>query len=186
MGMNFRSSLNAHLVVCECSNTRSLSIKCRPQRMQQPNKFNVRHLLHQMPPPQLRTPPNPNYLCQLPRLLVLPAPPSFSLSFVIFGRTHKLAFVRVQFSFPTSSDGMFALGLGMFLFLTFIIRVIVTPSLALLFVASMYSMFWFPQIIRSAKRGRPSALSAEYLIGTSICRLYFALCEGFHWKACSS
>lgn len=72
---------------------------------------------------------------------------------------------------------MFTPGLGMFLFLTFIIRVIVTPSLALLFVASMYSMFWFPQIIRSAKRGRPSALSAEYLIGTSICRLYFALCE---------
>ena len=45
---------------------------------------------------------------------------------------------------------------------------------------SMYSMFWFPQIILSAKRGRPSALSAEYFIGTSIRRLYFALCEGFH------
>ncbi|KAG8214982.1 hypothetical protein J3R82DRAFT_8385 [Butyriboletus roseoflavus] len=73
------------------------------------------------------------------------------------------------------SDPQARIWLGMFLFLTFIIRVIVTPSLALLFVASMYSMFWFPQIIRSAKRGRPSALSAEYLIGTSVCRLYFAL-----------
>ncbi|KAH0836346.1 hypothetical protein J3R83DRAFT_7899 [Lanmaoa asiatica] len=79
---------------------------------------------------------------------------------------------------PNSSNGQsidIAPGLGMFLFLTFIIRVIVTPSLALFFVGSMYSMFWFPQITRSAKRGRPSALSAEYLIGTSICRLYFAL-----------
>ena len=80
-------------------------------------------------------------------------------------------------SFP-----MVGLGLGMFIFFTFIIRVIVTPSLALLFVASMYSMFWFPQIIRSAKRGRPSALSTEYIIGTSICRLYFALCEGISLK----
>lgn len=80
--------------------------------------------------------------------------------------------------FPTLAPG-----LGMFLFLTFIIRVIVTPSLALLFVASMYSMFWLPQIIRSARRGRPGALSAEYLVGTSVCRLYFALCEGFYLKA---
>jgi len=73
------------------------------------------------------------------------------------------------------SDPQARIWLGMFWFLMFIIHVIVTPSLALLFVASMYSMFWFPQIIRSARRGRPSALSAEYLIGTSICRLYFAL-----------
>jgi len=78
---------------------------------------------------------------------------------------------------------MFVPGLGMFLFLTFIVRVIVTPSLALLFVASMYSMFWLPQIIRSAKQGRPSALGAEYLIGISICRLYFALCERFRLEA---
>lgn len=69
------------------------------------------------------------------------------------------------------------LGLGMFIFFTFIIRVIVSPSLTLFFVASMYSMFWLPQIIRSVKRGRSSSLSAEYLVGTSICRLYFALCE---------
>ncbi|KAF8433251.1 hypothetical protein L210DRAFT_3623175 [Boletus edulis BED1] len=73
------------------------------------------------------------------------------------------------------SDPQARIWLGMFLFLTFVIRVIVTPSLALFFVATMYSMYWLPQVIRSAKRGRSTALSAEYLIGTTICRLYFAL-----------
>ncbi|KAG9309577.1 hypothetical protein JVU11DRAFT_10558 [Chiua virens] len=73
------------------------------------------------------------------------------------------------------ADPQARIWLGMFLFITFIIRVIVSPSLTLLFLGCMYSMFWLPQIIRSAKQGRPSALSAEYLIGTSICRLYFAL-----------
>ncbi|KAF8840833.1 hypothetical protein BDN67DRAFT_950901 [Paxillus ammoniavirescens] len=73
------------------------------------------------------------------------------------------------------SDPQARIWLGMFIFFTFIIRVIVSPSLTLFFVASMYSMFWLPQIIRSVKRGRSSSLSAEYLVGTSICRLYFAL-----------
>jgi hypothetical protein len=41
----------------------------------------------------------------------------------------------------------------------------------------MYSLFWLPQIIRSVKKGRSSALTAEYLIGTSLCRLFHALCE---------
>jgi hypothetical protein len=71
-------------------------------------------------------------------------------------------------------------GLGMFFFLTFIVRVIVTPSLALVFVASMYSLFWLPQIVRSVKKGRSSALTPEYLIGTSLCRLFHALCE-YRW-----
>ncbi|KAG2071545.1 hypothetical protein BDR04DRAFT_1098008 [Suillus decipiens] len=73
------------------------------------------------------------------------------------------------------SDPQARIWLGMFFFLTFIVRVIVTPSLALVFVASMYSLFWLPQIVRSVKKGRSSALTAEYLIGTSLCRLFHAL-----------
>lgn len=167
-----------------CSNMRSLLIKSRPQRMQQHDKLYVPRPLHRMPPHRVLTPLNLNCPYHLPYLLVPQGPPSFSSSFVISGRTHKLVFVSVPSSSPLAMMTnllMFAPGLGMFLFLTFIVRVIVTPSLALLFVASMYSMFWLPQIIRSAQRGRPSALSAEYLIGTSICRLYFALCERFVW-----
>ena len=70
-----------------------------------------------------------------------------------------------------------AIGLGMFFFLAVVVRIIVSPSLVLLFVSTMYSMFWLPQIIRSARRGRSSAFSFEYLFGTTLCRLYFAFCE---------
>ncbi|KAH7885835.1 hypothetical protein F5I97DRAFT_1809172 [Phlebopus sp. FC_14] len=73
------------------------------------------------------------------------------------------------------SDPQIRIWLGMFVFLTFIVRVILSLSLALSFVASTYSMFWLPQIVRSVKRGRSSPLSAEYLVGTSVCRLYFVL-----------
>ena len=70
-------------------------------------------------------------------------------------------------------------GLTMFIFLSFIVRVIVSPSMTLLFVGCMYSFFWMPQIVRSARRGRSSGLTIEYLVGTTVCRLYFALCELF-------
>lgn len=65
----------------------------------------------------------------------------------------------------------------MFIFFSFIVRVIISPSMTLLFIGSMYSFFWMPQIVRSASRGRTSGLSKEYLFGTTACRLYVALCE---------
>lgn len=64
----------------------------------------------------------------------------------------------------------------MFLFLTFVVRVIMSPSLALFFIVITYSFFWLPQIVRSVRCGRSSALHAEYVLGTSVCRLYFVLC----------
>ncbi|KAG6900331.1 hypothetical protein C0993_012528 [Termitomyces sp. T159_Od127] len=63
----------------------------------------------------------------------------------------------------------------LFVFLTFIVRVILSPMLSMVFVAITYSFIWLPQIIRSARRGRTSGLSKEYIIGTTICRLYLAL-----------
>ncbi|OBZ78657.1 DSC E3 ubiquitin ligase complex subunit 1 [Grifola frondosa] len=48
-------------------------------------------------------------------------------------------------------------------------------SLPLFFVGSLYSFIWFAQIYRSARRGRSSGLSTEYLVGTTICRLFFVL-----------
>lgn len=95
--------------------------------------------------------------------------------FNTFVLIHKHGYVSVPNALVITSYA--PPGLGMFIFLTFIVRVIVTPSLALVFVASMYSLFWLPQIVRSVKRGRSSALTAEYLIGTSLCRLFHALCE---------
>ncbi|KAL4066048.1 hypothetical protein V8B97DRAFT_1864919 [Scleroderma yunnanense] len=79
------------------------------------------------------------------------------------------------FMWHLRSDPQARIWVGLFLCLTFIVRVIVSPSLALFFVGTMYSLFWLPQIIRSIRCGRSSALTAEYMIGTSICRLWFPL-----------
>lgn len=65
----------------------------------------------------------------------------------------------------------------MALALTLFIRVLVSPSLALLTIAGIYGNFWVPQIIRSARRGTASGLRLEYLLGTTACRAFFALCE---------
>ncbi|THV01301.1 hypothetical protein K435DRAFT_963633 [Dendrothele bispora CBS 962.96] len=65
--------------------------------------------------------------------------------------------------------------LMLFVFLTCIVRIILSPTLSLLFVASTYSLIWLPQIWRSVKRGRSSGLKAEYVLGTTACRLYSVL-----------
>ncbi|KZP30544.1 hypothetical protein FIBSPDRAFT_777298 [Athelia psychrophila] len=67
------------------------------------------------------------------------------------------------------------LWITMFIFLSVVVRVIMSPSMTMLFVGGVYSFFWMPQIVRSARRGRSSGLTAEYLVGTTICRLYFLL-----------
>ncbi|EJD07571.1 uncharacterized protein FOMMEDRAFT_115893 [Fomitiporia mediterranea MF3/22] len=65
--------------------------------------------------------------------------------------------------------------LSMFLALALFVRVLVSPSLALFTIAGIYSNFWIPQIVRSARRGTTSGLRPGYLIGTTACRAYFAL-----------
>ncbi|KAI0925008.1 hypothetical protein AcW1_006950 [Taiwanofungus camphoratus] len=61
------------------------------------------------------------------------------------------------------------------LFLIFVFRIVIILSLPLFFVGTLYSCMWLMQVWRSARRGRSSGLSAEYLIGATLCRLYFAL-----------
>jgi len=56
-----------------------------------------------------------------------------------------------------------------------VFRVVVMLSLPLLFVGSLYAFLWAPQLYRSAKRGRSSGLHAEYVIGVTLCRLFFVL-----------
>ncbi|KAG7093495.1 hypothetical protein E1B28_007171 [Marasmius oreades] len=63
----------------------------------------------------------------------------------------------------------------LFVFLTTFVRIFLSPTLTLLFVAITYSMIWVPQIIRSVRRGRNSGLSKEYIIGTSVARLFLLL-----------
>ena len=68
-------------------------------------------------------------------------------------------------------------GLFLFIFLSFIVRVVLSPPLALSFVAVMYSCFWLPQILRSARRGRSTSLSKEYLFGSTTFRMFFVTCS---------
>src|SRR6266576_5810066 len=62
------------------------------------------------------------------------------------------------------------------IFFTFIVRVILSPLLVV-FVTIAYTSIWLPQIVRSACRGRTSGLASEYILGTTVCRLYFLLCK---------
>ncbi|KAJ4470118.1 hypothetical protein J3R30DRAFT_1227234 [Lentinula aciculospora] len=73
------------------------------------------------------------------------------------------------------SDPQARLYVILFVFLSTIVRIILSPTLTLLFVAMTYSCIWLPQIWRSIKRGRSSGLSMEYLVGITICRLYLML-----------
>ncbi len=68
-------------------------------------------------------------------------------------------------------------GLLMSLCLIVVFRVVIMLSIPLFFIGSLYSWMWMLQIYRSARRARSSGLSTEYLVGTTVGRLFFALCE---------
>ncbi|EEB98566.1 hypothetical protein MPER_01903, partial [Moniliophthora perniciosa FA553] len=73
------------------------------------------------------------------------------------------------------SDPQARLWVILFVFLTSIVRIILSPTLTFLFVGVTYSMIWLPQIIRSIRRGRNSGLAKEYILGTTAARLYLLL-----------
>lgn len=62
-----------------------------------------------------------------------------------------------------------------FIFLSVIVRVILSPVLSMIFICLTHSTIWLPQIIRSARRGRSSGFTREYIIGVTLCRLALAL-----------
>ncbi|KAI0628206.1 hypothetical protein C8Q77DRAFT_1150309 [Trametes polyzona] len=55
-----------------------------------------------------------------------------------------------------------------------VFRIVIALSLPLFFIGSLYSCMWLMQIYRSARRTRTSGLSMEYLVGTTLGRLFFA------------
>lgn len=61
-------------------------------------------------------------------------------------------------------------------FLLVVFRLVIALSLPLLFIAMLYCALWSLQIYRTARRGRASGLAAEYVIGVTVCRLYYLLC----------
>ncbi|KZT21185.1 hypothetical protein NEOLEDRAFT_1074064 [Neolentinus lepideus HHB14362 ss-1] len=68
----------------------------------------------------------------------------------------------------------FKMWLTLALFVAFVIRISLYPPLALFVLGGMYGGLWVPQIYRSARRGRTSGLTAEYLLGTTAFRLAIA------------
>ncbi|KAI1782212.1 hypothetical protein LXA43DRAFT_932813 [Ganoderma leucocontextum] len=65
----------------------------------------------------------------------------------------------------------------MSLCLIVVFRIVIMLSLPLFFISSLYTCVWLTQIYRSARRARSSGLSAEYLVGSTLGRLFFVLCE---------
>ncbi|KIL69438.1 hypothetical protein M378DRAFT_69521 [Amanita muscaria Koide BX008] len=104
---------------------------------------------------------------QAPASLPLPVTqtttPTASRSFIAFLIQH----IR--------SDAQARLWIMLFISLTVVVRVIMSPLLSVIFVTIGYSSIWLPQIIRSARRARTSGLAKEYIFGTTVCRLYLLL-----------
>ncbi|KAJ8489989.1 hypothetical protein ONZ51_g2566 [Trametes cubensis] len=61
-----------------------------------------------------------------------------------------------------------------------VFRIVMALSLPLFFISSLYSCIWLMQIYRSARRTRSSGLSAEYMLGTTLGRLFFV----FYFLGC--
>ncbi|KAL0955123.1 hypothetical protein HGRIS_004036 [Hohenbuehelia grisea] len=91
-------------------------------------------------------------------------------SFFAASQSSLLPFLRF-----VAADPHARLWFSLFVFMAFLVRIILSPTLALFSVAITYSSIWLPQIIRSARRSRSSGLSTGYVLGTSACRLYIAL-----------
>ena len=75
---------------------------------------------------------------------------------------------------------LFDTGMLISLCLIVVFRIVIMLSLPLFFIGSLYSSMWLMQIYRSARRARTSGLSVEYLIGTTLGRLFFICCTSSH------
>ncbi|PSR74066.1 hypothetical protein PHLCEN_2v10138, partial [Hermanssonia centrifuga] len=73
------------------------------------------------------------------------------------------------------SDPSARLWAFMSFFLLVVFRIIIALSLPIVFIGALYSSIWIVQIYRAVRRGRTSGLTAEYLFGTTFCRLFFVL-----------
>ncbi|KDQ50442.1 hypothetical protein JAAARDRAFT_142065 [Jaapia argillacea MUCL 33604] len=95
------------------------------------------------------------------------------------GNANERSFLRGYLN-HMRTDPQARLWLSLSILVTFIIRTIIYPPLALFLLAGMYASMWVPQIVRSARRGRESGLGMEYVVGTTVGRLavafYFLWC----------
>ncbi|KAI0039213.1 hypothetical protein FA95DRAFT_1567290 [Auriscalpium vulgare] len=73
------------------------------------------------------------------------------------------------------SDSQARTWMMLFFVLTFVVRIVLAPALALLFFALLYGALWAPQIVRASRRLRTCALSWQYMLGTTAGRFLLAL-----------
>ncbi|CAE6480376.1 unnamed protein product [Rhizoctonia solani] len=99
-----------------------------------------------------------------------PTPPQTSGWMVRVRRT--IDAVRSFVDSMTDPDSKFWIMI-LFAFL-FLVQITVSPRLVLYAIGALYS-FWVPQIMRNVKRGTRKALQKRYVIGTTLCRLFFPL-----------
>ncbi|KAF8586058.1 hypothetical protein K439DRAFT_1409339 [Ramaria rubella] len=59
--------------------------------------------------------------------------------------------------------------------MVFFFNLVFSPVLAIFAIGMIYSFLWTPQIVRSARRGSRPGLNKDYLIGSTLGRLFFAL-----------
>ncbi|KAE9406295.1 hypothetical protein BT96DRAFT_963603 [Gymnopus androsaceus JB14] len=136
------------------------------------------------PPPPAPPAPSPptNEPAADPSTIPTPAAPAATPPTAPLDPDQNITFWRFFWQ-QIRSDPQARLYVILFIFLSTIVRIILSPTLTLLFVAITYSCIWLPQIWRSARRGRSSGLSVEYLLGTTICRLYLMLYWSYHLAA---
>lgn len=131
-------------------------------------------------PPGNQTPTRPTQQARPPTATSQGEPSSFLSFFIHHIRTDPQARLckLILFSIPLDHQlNPVIIGFTLFIFLTLVVRVILSPTLSMVFVGITYSFIWLPQIIRSVRRGRSSGLSKEYVVGTTVCRLSLALCK---------
>lgn len=108
--------------------------------------------------------------------------PLFSSSCILLWQVKPRAILAermLTFTFVFSSR-QFPIGLIMFVLVTLVVRLLLAPSIGLMFFALLYGTFWVPQIARAVRKGRSCALEMRYMIGTTLGRGAIAGCKYLH------
>ncbi|KAI0071333.1 hypothetical protein K474DRAFT_1607089 [Panus rudis PR-1116 ss-1] len=114
---------------------------------------------------------SPQLPTTVPPVIVTPPPPT---QMPTVPPPQRMGLLRFLFH-HIRTDPSARLWTLMSFFLIVVFRLVVILSLPLLFIGSLYAFMWLPQIYRAVKRGRSSGLHPEYVIGATLCRLYYLL-----------
>ena len=121
--------------------------------------------------------PNPNPTPPTPPAPTRPTNLQFLWTHIRTDPAARLCTCAVVCNVRIVSSHSLCPGTLMSISLIVVFRIVMALSLPLFFISSLYSCIWLMQIYRSARRTRSSGLSAEYMLGTTLGRLFFVFCE---------